>query len=205
MYLKPKKSNLNPRALVYKRYTHLETSLGILTIFCCKNTQNAYDYFIFDKDEADFVKVDLDTLPDAKQIYTITSDSQVFTFNGFYYVWKLLSHWEKSETLPQTYTTLQETGFNNIGKYKTNQYLYHCSFDYVVKGSIVGTRTQTIKGAITPLTSLNIQYYDDFVDLEVGDLVVVGNQLFSVENPETDTKHLPKDYKIYSVTLNSIL
>lgn len=206
MFIKPKKTNLNPRALLYKRYTHIEKMLSGLTIFACLKVNSTYDYFIFDKELMDFVKIDIDTIPQtADKIYTITNNNSVFTYGGYFFYWRNQTEWIKSDTLPQTYTTLQEAGYANVGRYQMNTYIYAGSFDYVVKGSIVGTRTQNMKGLITPLTSLNIQYYNDYINVEVGDLVVIKGQLFSVENPETDIKHLPKDYKVYSVTLNSIL
>lgn len=75
----------------------------------------------------------------------------------------------------------------------------------MVKGSIEGTTTQYMKGNILPLTSMNIKYFDDDVNLEVGDLVVVDGHLYSVENPETVLKQMPRPFKVHFATLNSIL
>ena len=100
---------------------------------------------------------------------------------------------------------MAQTGYSNIGEYETNEYIYVCSFDYTIKGEVIGALTQQLKGNIMPLTSMNIQYYNDYVNLCVDDLVVIQGQLFSVENPNFDVKHMPKDFKIYSCTLNSIL
>jgi hypothetical protein len=95
--------------------------------------------------------------------------------------------------------------FNNIAKYQTNKYYYIGNFDFTIKGSIEGTTAQYIKGNIIPLTSLNIKYFDDEINLRTDDLVVVDGHLYSVENPETTIKQQPKPFKIHFATLNSIL
>lgn len=95
--------------------------------------------------------------------------------------------------------------FNNIAKYQTNKYYYIGNFDFTIKGSIEGTTAQYVKGNIIPLTSLNIKYFDDEINLRTDDLVVVDGHLYSVENPETTIKQQPKPFKIHFATLNSIL
>ena len=95
--------------------------------------------------------------------------------------------------------------FGNIARYQTNKYYFVGSFDYMIRGSIEGTTTQHIKGNIMPLTSLNIKYFNDEIDLDVDDLVVIEDHLFSVENPETVQKRMPKAFKVHFATLNSIL
>ena len=95
--------------------------------------------------------------------------------------------------------------FNNIAKYQTNKYYFVGSFDYMLKGSIEGTTAQYIKGNIIPLTSLNIKYFDDEINLKTDDLVVIDGHLYSVENPETNIKQQPKPFKIHFATLNNIL
>ena len=102
-------------------------------------------------------------------------------------------------------TTLLSATFNNIAKYQTNKYYYVGSFDYMIKGSVGGTTTQYIKGNIIPLTSLNIKYFDDSINLAVDDLVVIDKKLYAVENPEIVKKMQPKAFNIYFATLNSIL
>lgn len=95
--------------------------------------------------------------------------------------------------------------FNNIAKYQTNKYYYVGSFDFMQKGGIESTTSQYIKGNIIPLQSLNIKHFNDDIKLSTDDLVVVDGHLYSVENPETDHKHQPKDYAVHFATLNSIL
>ena len=95
--------------------------------------------------------------------------------------------------------------FGNIARYQTNKYYFVGSFDYMIRGSIEGTTTQHIKGNIMPLTSLNIKYFNDDIELNVDDLVVIEDHLFSVENPETTQKRMPKAFKVHFATLNSIL
>lgn len=93
----------------------------------------------------------------------------------------------------------------SIAKYQKNAYYYAGSFSFMLRGSVSGSTSQYIKGNIVPLTSMNIKYFDDSLDLQVDDLVVVDGKLYSVENPETDFKFQPKGYKIHFVTLNNIL
>ena len=112
----------------------------------------------------------------------------------------MANDWKPEEEIP-----LLSATFNNIGKYQTNTYYYVGSFDYMIKGTISGTTTQFIKGNIIPLTSLNIKYFDDDIDLAPDDLVVIEGHLYSVENPETVLKQLPKPFKVHFATLNSIL
>lgn len=75
----------------------------------------------------------------------------------------------------------------------------------MIKGSIEGTNAQFIPGNIIPLSSFNIKYFNDDIQLNQDDLVVIDKHLYSVENPETDIKYNPKPYKIHFATLNSIL
>lgn len=93
----------------------------------------------------------------------------------------------------------------SIAKYQKNAYYYAGSFQFMIRGAVEGSTTQYIKGNIVPLTSMNIKYYDDSIDLQVDDLIVVDNKLYSVENQETDIKYQPRKYLVHFATLNSIL
>lgn len=211
MFIKPRKTNLNPHALVYRRLTHLEKSRNTLIVFKCLNHKGAYRYFVFDLTKEGFDEIDINSLTiEPQKIIVVTTSTQVFQNADKYYTWVGLANegngtWNKSDTKPQNVTTLKETGYSNVAKYETNEYIFVGGFDYTIKGEVIGARTQQLKGNIMPLTSLNIQYYNDYINLDVDDLVVLNGQLFSVENPNYDVKHLPKDFKIYSCTLNSIL
>ena len=211
MFLKPKKTNLNPNALVYRRITHLERSRNTLIVYKCIKNNGEYRYFIFDLVDGGFVEIDLSTLTSApKEMIVVTLTTQIFINGATYWYWnKILESgegkWVSTDTKPSTITTLANTGFSNTANYQTNEYIFVGSFSYTIKGEVIGALTQQLKGNIMPLTSLNIQYYNDYIDLRVDDLVVINNQLFSVENPNYDVKHMPKDFKIYSVTLNSVL
>lgn len=212
MFLKPKKTNLNEPAVVYRRITKVETSESTIILYKCLNYNGlTYSYFIFNKDKLEFEPIDYSSLNSTPQkIIVVTATTQVFVSGGYYFYWNAQADynkgaWVKSATQPQGTITLADAGFANIGRYQTNLYLYAGSFQYTIKGEVVGARTQQLKGNILPLTSMNIEYYDDTIGLEVGDLVVVHNQLFSVENPTTEKKHLPKEFNIYFCTLNSVL
>ena len=210
MILKPKKTTLNENALVYRRITKIETSQNTLIVFKCLNYDGVtYSYFIFNEETLEFEQINPTGINYEKQI-VVTTQTQVFVSNGKYFYWNSQLHnyngaWVKSDTKPQGSITLADLGFSNIGKYQMNAYFYVGSFQWTCKGEVVGARTQQLKGNILPLTSMNIEYYDDTIDLDVGDLVVIHNQLFSVENPTREIKHQPKDFNIYFCTLNSVL
>lgn len=110
----------------------------------------------------------------------------------------------KTTSFADTITTLFPK-LANIAKYQKNAYYYAGSFSFIIRGSITGATTQYIKGNITPLTSMNIKYFDDSINLQVDDLVVVNGRLYAAENLETDQKYQPKVYKVHFATLNNIL
>lgn len=211
MNLKPKKTTFNAPMAIYRRITGLESSRSILTAYNCQGNNSLFRTFLFDYENLEFVESDLtemETQP--KAIVNITNATIVFANKGYYFYWNKLADngagaWVKTQTLPQTYTTLKELGFNDIGKYQVNKYVYVGEIDYIVTGEVAGTKTQPLKGLIMPLSSMNIKYYNDDLVLEEEDLVVVNGQLFSVENPDFNIKHQPRPYIVYNATLNSIL
>ena len=208
MKLKPKSTVKNPRALVYKRFIGLERSMNLATIY---KTVEDQKYWTFNSDVQAFSEIETTLIPQTSVIKEITSQT-IVTYLNKYYKYASISipgfpsfwAWLPITNLPENSPLLSAT-FNNIGKYQTNKYFFSGSFDYMIKGSIEGTTSQFIKGNIIPLTSLNIKYYNDSINLSVDDLVVIGNKIYSVENPETIQKMQPKPFKIYSATLNAIL
>lgn len=97
------------------------------------------------------------------------------------------------------------SSFSNIGKVQTNKYYLYCTFDYTIRGTIEGQTIQTIKGNIVPISTLDIKYFDDNANLQVDDLVVIDNRLYSVSNLQNSPKWQPKKFLIYFCTLTSIL
>lgn len=200
MRLKPKSTVRNPRALVYRRFTGLEKSINLQVVFL---TLIDNTYWTFDNQTLTFSKIDASLIPQGSQIKRIIEYQTILTYLGKYFRYTGLQ-WEEIENVGENVTLLSAT-FNNIAKYQTNKYYYVGSFDYMIKGSVEGTTSQFIKGNIIPLTSINIKHFDDSINLNVDDLVVIEGKLFSVENPETTRKMQPKAFNIYFATLNSIL
>lgn len=200
MRLKPKSTVKNPRALVYRRFTGLEKSINLQVVYL---TLIDNIYWTFDNQTLTFSKIDASLIPQESQIKRITEYQTILTYLGKYFRYTGLK-WEEIENVGENVTLLSAT-FNNIAKYQTNKYYYVGSFDYMIKGSVEGTTSQFIKGNIIPLTSINIKHFDDSINLNVDDLVVIEGKLFSVENPETVRKMQPKAFNIYFATLNSIL
>ena len=200
MRLKPRSTVKNPRALVYKRFNGLETSKSLATVY---QTNSDGRFWTFDNLKLQFDAIDAENVADSIVRHVIDFDT-VFAYQGKYFRYNGLE-WQMIEKPADEGITLLSATFNNIGKYQTNTYYYVGSFDYMIKGTISGTTTQFIKGNISPLTSLNIKYFDDDIDLAPDDLVVIEGHLYSVENPETVLKQLPKPFKVHFATLNSIL
>ena len=201
MKLKPKSTTLNPRALVYKRFISLEKSVGLQTLY--KTTIDNL-FWTFDNLTLSFSNIDGSLVPQSANIVLIPTATTILQYQGTYFKYNG-TEWQKITDLPSSGITLLNATFNNIAKYQTNKYYYVGSFDYVIKGSIEGTTAQYIKGNIIPLTSFNIKYFDDYINLSPDDLVVVNNKLYSVESPETVIKQQPKPFKVYFATLNNIL
>ena len=199
MRLKPKSTVHNVLALQYKRFIGLEKSINLQNIY---HTKIDNFYWTFDNLTLTFSKIE-SLIPATSNIIEIPSSLTALQYKDKYF--RYTGVWEEvTETSPRPIQLLSAT-FNNIGKYQTNKYYYVGTFDYMIKGSIEGTTSQYIKGNIIPLTSLNIKYFDDNINLSVDDLVVIGGKLYSVENPETVIKQMPKPFKIHFATLNSIL
>jgi hypothetical protein len=95
--------------------------------------------------------------------------------------------------------------YSNIGSYQLNKYYLWGQFSFIKKSGENKALTTTIKGAYSQTTSLDIQYFDDYINLDIDDLLVVEGRLFRVDNLDIDHKHQPKDYKIYFATITSIL
>jgi len=197
--MKFKSTTLTPKALLYKRFISLEKSLTLNAVY------KTYDNLLwgFDSVNLIFYSIDPTNAPPLSNITEISSSSVYLQYLTTYFHYEPTG-WVATTTLPSTYSLLSAK-FGNIARYQLNKYYYVGSFDYMLKGAISGTTVQYVKGNITPLSSLNIKYFNDDLKLSVDDLVVINGKLYSVENPEEDHKHQPKDYTVYFATLNSVL
>ena len=198
MKLKPKSTVHNPRALVYRRFIGLEKSINLATVYF---TLTDSKYWTFDNETLEFSQIDASLIPAESVVTKITDNYTFLNYQGHWFTYTG-TQWIETNYFSEI---LLSATFNNIAKYQTNKYYYVGSFDYMIKGSVDGATTQYIKGNIIPLTSLNIKYFDDSINLAVDDLVVIDKKLYAVENPETVKKMQPKAFNIYFATLNSIL
>lgn len=205
--MKPKSTVHNKKALIYKRFIGLEKSVNLAVIY--KTIDNKY--WTFDCDNLTFSEIATSLIPQTSTIREISNSNTYLSYQDKYFAYVNTAEigedpiYEWSQVQLSEGKTLLSATFNNIGKYQTNKYYYAGSFDYMIKGSIEGTTSQFIKGNIIPLTSLNIKYFNDYANLNVDDLVVIGEKLYAVENPETVQKMQPRPFKIYFATLNAIL
>ena len=195
MYLKPRSTTKNPRAMLYRRFTVLEDSYTKKVLYLTEDGK----YWLFDAQGNAFVQADGKNA--SSVVYNVESDKVCFYYNHAY--WQYTgSEW--SLAIPGTTIELLQSSFGNVAKYQTNRYYYVGSFDYMIKGSVDGSTIQYVKGLITPQSSLNIRTYDD-IEVRPDDLIVIGGSLYAVENLEATYKQMPKRFGIYYMTLNNIL
>lgn len=112
--------------------------------------------------------------------------------------------WDIEITVPTIPAQTLSAKFADIGRYQTNKYYLAGSFDYMIRGSIGSSDTQPIKGNIMHLRSFEIKYFDDSINIDHDDLVVIDGHLYGVEELSYDIKRSPKPYTVYFATLNNI-
>lgn len=201
MRMKFKSTNKQPPALLYKRFIGLEKSINLAIVY---NTISNGLFWTFDNQTLTFSQVTENLIPSGSKVRQVEDFNTVLQYQNTYFRYNGVN-WQTITSPAEEGITLLSASFNNIGRYQTNKYYYVGCFDFVLKGSVEGTTTQFIKGNIIPLTSFNIKHFNDDIVLTEDDLVVIDKHLYSVENPEVDIKHQPKDFKIYFATLNGIL
>lgn len=203
MRLKPKKTTLNVRATLYKRFTAVLTAIPETTAYLSTDGKT----WLFTPTES----LKTDTMPFVEITNTENVENVVSVYGGtaisytslggttMYTYNENLGSWEETTTGSSILAK-----FGNIGKYQVNRYYRSGEFDFIVRGDIEGDTAQYLKGNIIPLTSLAIKHYDDTINLCPDDLVVIDGHLYSVESPSVGHIHCPKDYRVYYATLNSI-
>lgn len=201
MRMKFKSTTNSPKALLYKRFIGLEKSINLSIVY---NTVSDGLFWTFDNETLVFSQIAVADIPSGSKVRQVEDFSTVLQYQNTYFRYNGIE-WQTITNPAEEGITLLSASFNNISRYQTNKYYFVGSFDFMMKGSVEGTTTQFIKGNIIPLTSFNIKHFNDDVLLTEDDLVVIEGHLYSVENPEVDIKHQPKDFKIYFATLNSIL
>lgn len=211
MKMKFKSTVQNPKALLYKRFIGLEKSERQSVCYVIIQTQEA---FTFDCETLAFTKIPYADRSSYQSVILIAgADGSIqggilqYKDTYFYYDCAALNDtkWVSTTTPPDGTADLTRIQSVNVSKYQLNKYYYAGSFDYMIKGSIDGTNTQYVKGNVIPLTSMNIKYFSDDIEINEDDLVVIDGKLYSVETPETVMKYNPRPYKIHYATLNSIL
>lgn len=202
MFLKPRSSTLNPRALLYKRFIGLEESQNLKTMYVTSDSK----IWLFDYATLTFNDIPNTLIPPGAKLITIPSTHTVLSYlNTYFRYYPYTASWGVIDPKIEPGLTILSATFNNIGKYQMNKYYYVGSFDFMIKGSIEGSTAQYVKGLITPLSSMNIRTFNDDVILSPDDLCVVYGKLYAIENLELSQKRMPKPFNIYFATLNNIL
>ncbi len=199
MYLKPKSTTKNNRALLYRRFVGIEKSANLESIY---KTMSDNKNWIFDASTLTFTQVQ--DVPITSKITQVETDATILLYQGNYFKYNG-TKWESTSNPSESGIILLSATFNNVAKYQTNKYYYVGSFDFMIKGTIESTETQPIKGLITPMRAMNIRTFADEPRIDDEDLVVVDKHLYSVESPEISQKRMPKPFNIYFCTLNNIL
>lgn len=201
MKMKPKSTVHNTRALLYRRFTDIDKSATLKTVYVTSDNLK----WIFDLDGKSFLPV---TDTTGSTLISITASNAIRYIEmgaqpKYYKYFNEVVGWYTPSDI--TSETILGAKYANIGTIQTNRYYMVGSFDYMIKGSVEGTTTQFIKGNITPLTSFSIKHFNDEINLAQDDLVVIDGHLYSVENPSYDMKMQPRPFKVYFATLNNIL
>lgn len=209
MILKPKTAIETIRAVVYKRFTDIERTFSTdpskITLY--KGDDNKY--FTFDKESCTFLEYT--ETPTTETIVQVHGNGVYYgiIYRGIYFVymntngtysWQIFSQ----STIP-TLTDTYEGKSNIIAQYGANKYYFAGTFDFMYRGGVESVDSQPLKGAIIDLTSLEIKYYDDNINLDHDDMVVVSGRLFQVESTSFAKKYAPKPIIVARfVTLTSI-
>jgi hypothetical protein len=191
MKLKFKNTTLSPRAIVYKRYTDIQKAYSLNVVY--KTIDGKFWVF----------NADIETFEPSEFVGATVvevGENTVLGYNSKRFSYNTVNGWGNT-----TNSSTLSAKYGNIGSYQLNQYFLHGTFSYIKKSSEDETITRVMKGAFSPLYSLDIQYYDDYINLSIDDLIILDNRLFKIESLASDHKHQPKDFIIYSATITSIL
>lgn len=209
MRLKPKSSVKNPRALLYRRYTDIANATTTKAFY---KTTVDNKFWVFNI--TGFIEVSAETVSSIIDKTIVEVYSEVGNFTQLRYesvLWayaKVLDtnkhEWVHGGIADNQHQPLSAQ-FGSIARYQLNKYYYVGSFDYMIRGSVEGSETQPISGLITPLTSFEIKTFDDTLQIDHDDLIVIDGHLYSVEALTAEVKRMPKPFVIHFATLNSVL
>lgn len=199
----------NVKSLVFEENSQL-TTVGYGLFYNCLNFKYAFlpdvEYHIYNWNfQSCFINCSLQLtlyceFSEEKAKYFVSE--QTFKEN-----WNYINDTTQAKTIYgyKPIYTLDNFFNGTIAKYQINKYYYVDSFDFMKKGSTDRIETQPIRGLITPLESFQIRTFDDDIDLDHDDLVVIDGKLYAIESIEVVEKRVPKKFRIYFATVTSIL
>lgn len=201
MFTKPKSTTKLPLAMLYKRYVAIESAFGKNFVYYVVDNLKR-KYFIFDSVNEDFIEIREDEKGTAQEVQIL--HNRAFSYNDKYYKYNVATKKiEKIDNSDSFYVGIIKDS-PNIGKYQLNKYYYASSFQFTINGDIEESVIQSIKGLMSPLTSLTIKTYSD-IDIKVDDLVVINKRLYHIESVSKTVKRMPKAFVITTLIINSIL
>lgn len=196
MRLKPKNTTLNKRALLYRRYTDIQSSGSLIRVYETEDGK----HWLFNAEDRTFELLD-ETAVEIDE----TTIQKVTASTALGYLGTLYKYVDSSWQVVTVSTKTLVAQFGNIAKYQLNKYYYEKAFDFMHTSSQDHETMQAVKGNILPFSTVAIKFYDDSVGLCVDDLVVINGKLYAVERISIDMKHQPKDYYVYFADLTSIV
>lgn len=203
MFLKPKTTFLDAKALRYKRIIDIGISYNTQTYYYYDdpNTQKEY-YYVFDRDKQDFVQIEDAHIQSDFEISLSSTD--YYTFGDYMFNYNITQFkWTKSP-IDSSVVSINIQNADNRRERQMTRYIKDREFDYTIVSDVNDSEEQIIKGLITERETFDIRYSDDDLKLRDSDIVQIENGLYKVSDINTKILRLPKKLKYYFCTLTKL-
>lgn len=203
MFLKPKTTFLDAKAIRYKRIIDIGVSYNtkVYYYYDDPNTQNEY-YYVFDRDKQDFVQIEDAHLQSDFEISLSSTD--YYTFGDYMFNYNTTQcKWTKSP-IDSNVISINIQNADNRRERQMSRYIKDREFDYTIVSDVNDSEEQIIKGLITERETFDIRYSDDDLKLRDSDIVQIENGLYKVSDINTKILRLPKKLKYYFCTLTKL-
>ena len=203
MFLKPKTTFLDAKALRYKRIIDIGVSYNtkVYYYYDDPNTSNEYVY-VFDRDKQDFVQIEDAHIQSDYEISLSSTD--YYTFGDYMFNYDITQFkWTKSP-IDSSVVSINIQNADNRRERQMTRYIKDREFDYTIVSDVNDSEEQIIKGLITERETFDIRYSDDDLNLRDSDIVQIENGLYKVSDINTKILRLPKKLKYYFCTLTKL-
>ena len=203
MFLKPKTTFLDAKAIRYKRIIDIGVSYNtkVYYYYDDPNTLNEYVY-VFDRDKQDFVQIEDAHIQSDYEISLSSTD--YYTFGDYMFNYDITQFkWTKSP-IDSSVVSINIQNADNRRERQMTRYIKDREFDYTIVSDVNDSEEQIIKGLITERETFDIRYSDDDLNLRDSDIVQIENGLYKVSDINTKILRLPKKLKYYFCTLTKL-